>query len=158
MSRDHSSRGPDCVVDRMRQAYIHFRFQFAKIQEKFGLREKRNRNRQNKKKGTDFGSLIKKLAATYFSTNKCSIIGDVRLLPGSDTYLPTHSSLISYISTVCNSYHSFFFELILLSCLQLLSLLFLLPTLELFRLDYLQLSHLHLHSSAVPLSCRLTLI
>ena len=27
--------------------------------------------------------LYKRLAATYFSTNKCSIIGDVRLLPGS---------------------------------------------------------------------------
>ena len=38
--------------------------------------------------------------------------------------------------------NSFFFNLILLSCLQLLSLLLSLPTLELFRFDYLQLSHL----------------
>ena len=31
------------------------------------------------KKGVPFGTPYKKLAATYFSTNKCSIIGDVRL-------------------------------------------------------------------------------
>ena len=29
---------------------------------------------------------LERLAATYFSTNECSIIGDVRLLPGSDTH------------------------------------------------------------------------
>ena len=50
--------------------------------------------------------------------------------------------------------NSFFFNLIQLFYLLLLSLTLSLPTLELFRLDYLQLSHLHLHSSAVPLSCR----
>ena len=117
------------------------------------------------KKGVSFLKLLyKRWAATYFSTNKCSIIGDVRLLPGSDTCLPTHSSLISYNSSIYNYYHSsffcrhlnsFFFNLILLSCLQLLSLLLSLPTLELFRFDYLQHSP-HL-SSAVPLSCRLIL-
>ena len=31
------------------------------------------------KKGVPIGTPYKKLAATYFSTNKCSIIGDVRL-------------------------------------------------------------------------------
>ena len=31
------------------------------------------------KKGVPNGTPYKKLAATYFSTNKCSIIGDVRL-------------------------------------------------------------------------------
>ena len=103
------------------------------------------------KKESLIGTPYKKLASTYFSTNKCSIIGDVRLLPGSDTCLPTHSSLISYNSSIYIYYHSsffcrhlnsFFFELILPSCLQLLSLFLSLPTLELFRFDYLQLSHL----------------
>ena len=36
-----------------------------------------------KKKSIPIGMLLEKLAATYFSTNECSIIGDVRLLPGS---------------------------------------------------------------------------
>ena len=40
--------------------------------------EKRQR-KWGKKKGVPFGTPLKKLAATYFSTNKCSIIGDVRL-------------------------------------------------------------------------------
>ena len=50
------------------------------------LRETIRCGEGKQKKGTENGSLIKKLAATYFSTNKCSIIGDVRLLPGSGTY------------------------------------------------------------------------
>ena len=48
----------------------------------------------------------KKLAATYFSTNKCSIIGDVRLLPGSGTLLPTISSSTIHYSLAFNSNHS----------------------------------------------------
>ena len=34
---------------------------------------------EGKKKESLIGTPYKKLAATYFSTNKCSIIGDVRL-------------------------------------------------------------------------------
>ena len=41
--------------------------------------EKRQRKWGQQKKGDPWGSPYKKLAATYFSTNKCSIIGDVRL-------------------------------------------------------------------------------
>ncbi len=33
----------------------------------------------NEKKEFLIGTPLKRLAATYFSTNKCSIIGDVRL-------------------------------------------------------------------------------
>ena len=61
------------------------------------------------KKGVPFGTPYKRLAATYFSTNKCSIIGDVRLLPGSGSVLPTIASLAIHYSLVFGSYHSSLF-------------------------------------------------
>lgn len=106
----------------------------------------------HKKKESLVRTPLEKMAATYFSTevpevesresslslprcrdvgeaNKCSIIGDVGLLPGSGTYLPTQQLNYSNIILLLN-YPLLFFELIQLSSTQLLSLLLSLPTLK----------------------------